>query len=79
MMTHEQARVCFETNAWAILTLRQRAQFQLHEEKLVMPFRSFHQAMEYALDRPIGITECGLRADGLVAELDRSDGYHDRA
>jgi hypothetical protein len=51
------------------MTHRERATFQLYEEKLCMPFDVFHEAIEKTLSRPVLTHEFGLNIDGLKEEL----------
>ena len=45
------------------------ATFQLHEERLCMPFDVFHEALEKAIGRPVFTHELGLDAEGIKREL----------
>ena len=51
------------------LTLRERAELQLSQRRLCMPFDMFHEAIEAALDRPVQTLEMGLNMGGLRKEL----------
>lgn len=68
-MTRDQAIALFESKFWETMGFRERAMFQLFEDKLCMPFEVFHEAIEKALDRPVFTHEFGLNPDGLKAEL----------
>jgi hypothetical protein len=68
-MTKEQAIALSESGWWKPLSHRERAMFQMFEERLCMPFDVFHEAVEKALGRPVFTHEFGLNADGLKKEL----------
>lgn len=68
-MTQEQAIALAESKFWEQMTLRQRAEFQLFERRLCMPFDVFHEAVEKTLGRPVFTHEFGLNLEGLKAEL----------
>lgn len=68
-LTKEQAIELAESGAWKDMNLRQRAEFQLLQDTLCMPFDVFHEAVEKTLGRPIYTHEFGLNRDGLIAEL----------
>ena len=71
MMTREQAISCYEMNVWAMLTVRQRVELQMAEDRLCMPLTVFHKAISDILGRPVYTHELGLNREGLAAELDR--------
>ncbi len=52
-MTKQEAETLFETNWWKEISHRERAEFQLWEDRLCMPFDVFHEAVEKSLDRPV--------------------------
>jgi len=68
-VTREQAVTLYESKLWEAMTFRERATFQLHEERLCMPFAVFHEAVEIALGRPVFTHEFRLNVDGLKREL----------
>lgn len=68
-LTKEQAIALHETKFWEPMSLRERAMFQMFEERLCMPFDVFHEAVEKTLDRPVFTHEFGVNVDGLQAEL----------
>ena len=51
------------------MTARQKAEFQLTQDKLCMPFQVFHEAIEATLGRPVYTHEFGLNYEGLGREL----------
>jgi len=68
-MTKEQAIQIHDSGVWREWTDRQRAEFQLSEDLLCMPFDVFHESVEKALGRPVWTHEFGLNRDGLISEL----------
>ena len=70
-LTREQAIAFHDSGAWQKLDARQRAAFQLGQDKLCMPFAEFHKAVEDALGRPVFTHEFGLNREGLVSELNK--------
>lgn len=68
-LTTEQAIEFANSGAWKEMSFRQRAEFQMLQRKLCMPFEVFHEAVEEALGRPVYTHEFGLNYDGLLAEL----------
>jgi hypothetical protein len=68
-MNKEQAIKLYESKFWEKMSYRDKATFQLFEEKLCMPFDVFHEAMERTLNRPIWTHEFGLNYEGLKKEL----------
>lgn len=68
-MTKEEAVALLESKFWEHLSLRKRAEFQLFEKRLCMPFAVFHEAIEKTLGRPVFTHEFALGLDGLKMEL----------
>ena len=68
-LTEFQARRFAESGSWKILNQRQRALFQLQQDKLCMPFVEFHKAIEQELGRPVYTHEFGLNRWGLLKEV----------
>lgn len=67
-MTREQAIELHRSRFWEGMTPRERAEFQLHEKRLCMPFEVFHKAVEESLGRPVWTHEFA-RLDLLRVEL----------
>lgn len=67
-MTREQAIALAESKFWEPMSFRERAEFQLHEPLLCMPFDVFHEAVEKALGRPVFTHEFAFM-DLLKVEL----------
>lgn len=68
-ITKEIAMQLFESKFWEEMTLRERAEFQLFEPLLCMPFGIFHEAIEKTLGRPVYTHEFGMNWEGLKKEL----------
>ena len=68
-LTKTQAIAFHDSGAWKSMNHRQRAEFQMQQKKLCMPFGIFHEAIEKALGRPVFTHEFGLNEKGLNAEL----------
>ena len=67
--TKEQAIAFYENKAWESMTDRQRAEFQMEQDLLCMPFDVFQASMESAIGRPVWTHEFGMNRDGLRREL----------
>jgi hypothetical protein len=52
-LTKDEAVALADSKFWEKLTPRERAEFQLQEDRLCMPFAIFHEAVEIALGRPV--------------------------
>lgn len=69
-VTKEQAIALAKSGFWKNLSYRERATFQLFEEKLCMPWEVFHEAIEKTLGRPVYTHEfAGKNMDRLKSEL----------
>jgi hypothetical protein len=68
-MTKEQAIKLYESKFWESMNYHERAQFQLFEPLLCMPFGVFHEAVEKCLNRPVFTHEFGLNIKGLQKEF----------
>lgn len=68
-MTQEEAVKLYESNFWETMSFRDRATFQLIEDRLCMPFDVFHEAIEKTLGRPVFTHEFGLARKELISEL----------
>lgn len=69
-MTLEQAVALAESRWWETCSDYDIALFQLHEDRLCLPFERFHEAVEKALGRPVFTHEFGtLGHAGLCREL----------
>ena len=68
-MTKKEALVLYDSGFWKEMTHRERAEFQMFEKRLCMPFSVFHEALEKTLGRPVYTHEFGLNWQGLQDEL----------
>lgn len=67
-LTHDEAVAFHDEKKWEPMTHRERAEFQMEQTLLCMPFGVFHEAMEKALNRPVWTHEFAER-DRLRQEL----------
>lgn len=68
-LTKEQAIEFHDSGAWKNMGDKEKALFQMEQDKLCMPFSEFHRCVEATLGRPVWTHEFGLNLDGLKAEL----------
>lgn len=68
-LTEAEAIAFHDARRWVTMSLRERAEFQLRQDRLCMPFGVFHEAVEKTLGRPVFTHEFGLNRCGLIAEL----------
>ena len=66
-MELEEAVALYDSEFWKDMTYRERATFQLFEERLCMPFDVFHEAIEKTLGRPVFTHEFAF--DGIKKEF----------
>jgi len=52
-LSKDEAVAFAEGKQWEPMTLRERTEFQLFQDRLCMPFGVFHEAVEKALGRPV--------------------------
>ncbi len=67
-LTREQAIEFAEAGKWEAMSFRERAEFQLEQDLMCMPFDKFHEAVERTLDRSVWTHEFADR-DRLRDEL----------
>jgi hypothetical protein len=67
-LTRDEAVAFHDEKKWEPMSHRERAEFQMEQDKLCMPFSVFHEAMEKAIGRPVWTHEFAER-DRLRAEL----------
>lgn len=67
-LTKEEAIVFGENKLYERMSFRQRAEFQIEQDRLCMPFDVFHEAIEKTLGRPVFTHEFAF-ADNLRKEL----------
>ena len=68
-MTKKEAIKLYESEFWKDMSLRDRAVFQMFEDRLCMPFGIFHEVVEKTLGRPVFTHEFGFNRDGIKKEL----------
>lgn len=68
-MTDEQGETFRTSKAWETMSHRERAILQLLQQRLWMPFRIFHAAVENTLSRPIPAEQLGLNRSKLINEI----------
>ena len=68
-LTEKKAIEFFDSKKLAAMSFRERAEFQIFQDRLCMPFSVFHEAVEKTLKRPVFTHEFGLNRDGLKKEL----------
>ena len=68
-LTKEQAIAFCENKCYEEMNYRQRAEFQMEQDRLCMPFDVFHEAIEKTLVRPVFTHEFCLNREGLKKEL----------
>ena len=68
-MKKEEAIKLSESEFWKTMSYKERAKFQLFEDKLCMPFEVFHESIEKTLGRPVQTIEFGFNVEGLKKEL----------
>ena len=69
ILTKDQAIDFSKKEACKYLSFRKRAELQMTQDRLCMPFDVFHEAIEKTLGRPVYTHEFGLNVDGLKNEL----------
>lgn len=62
-LTEEQAIQFLEAKLYKGMTYRQRAEFQVLQDRLCMPFNVFHKAITEALGRPVYTHEFAYREE----------------
>jgi len=68
-LSKEQAMAFAKNKLYTAMTDRKKAEFQLLQDRLCMPFSVFHEAIEATLERPVYTHEFGLNREGLLDEL----------
>ena len=69
-LTKEQAIAFVENKLYEDMTDREKAEFQIEQERLCMPFDVFHKAIEKTLGRPVFTHEfASAYVDNLKKEL----------
>lgn len=69
-MTKKEATNFFDNKGWMLLNERKRAELQINQDLLCMPFDIFHSAIEKTIGRSIFTHEFGSKGHvGLKKEL----------
>ena len=68
-LTAEEARAFAESGKWKTMSLQERAEFQINQQYLAMPFEEFHGAVEHATGRPVYTHEFGFNWKGIQDEI----------
>jgi len=68
-MTKKEALEFHDSGKWKDMSHKELALFQLKEEKLCVPFSTFHEAVEKAIGRPV-FTHEFVKPDLLIAEIE---------
>lgn len=68
-ITSEEAIKIRDSGIWQDWSHKERAAFQLHQNKPAMPFDIFHEAVTKALGRDVYTHEFAMDRQGLIAEL----------
>ena len=68
-LTEQEAIAFHDNKLYENMSSKERAQFQLAQDRLCMPFDVFHEAVEEALGRPVWTHEFALNRQGLIKEL----------
>lgn len=68
-LTREEAIEFHDSKKWESMTLHERAEFQLDQDKLCMPFDVFHEAVEKTIGRPVFTHEFGMNAERIKDEV----------
>ena len=66
----EQEAINFANNKlYEKMSEKERAIFQMTQDRLCMPFDVFHEAVEHTLGRPVFTHELALTREGILKEL----------
>lgn len=68
-LTRDEALALGETGWWRGRPMNEVAMFQLHQDRLCMPFDTFTMCVSVALNRPTRSIEFGMSRRDLIAEL----------
>lgn len=68
-MTDEQGSAFQDSKRWETMSHRDQATLQLLQQRLWMPFKVFHNAVEKTLGRALPATDLGLNRSRLIEEL----------
>lgn len=68
-LTKQEAINFYDGKLYEYMSDREKAIFQITQDRLCMPFDVFHEAVEKTLGRPVYTHEFGLNTDGLIMEI----------
>lgn len=68
-LTKEEAVAFCDHKLYEKMNYKEKAVFQMLQDRLCMPFDVFHEAVEKTLGRPVFTHEFGLNSDGLMKEI----------
>ena len=68
-LSEQEAINFYEQKLYEKMSDKEKAIFQLTQDRLCMPFEVFHEAVEKTLGRPVYTHELALDRDGLLEEL----------
>lgn len=68
-LTEEQAIQLADSKAYEAMSHRERAVFQMNQDRLCMPFDIFHEAVVKTLARSVFTHEFATNKQGIIAEL----------
>lgn len=68
-LTREQAIQLHDSGFYEDMTYKEKAEFQINEQLLCMPFDVFHEAVEKTIGRPVFTHEFSMNYDGILAEI----------
>jgi len=67
-LTEEQAKDFYHSGKWKEMDLNTRAEFQMLQNRICMPFDEFHKSVEARLGRPVWTHEFAFR-DRIFDEM----------
>lgn len=68
-LTEQEAINFYNNKLYEKMSEKERAIFQMEQDRLCMPFPMFHEALEHTLGRPVYTHEFALNREGLRKEL----------
>lgn len=68
-LTKEEAINFYDNKLYEEMNYKEKAVFQMQQDRLCMPFDVFHEAVEKTIGRPVFTHEFGLNRDGLMKEI----------
>ena len=68
-LSEQEAISFYNDKLYEKMSDKEKAIFQLTQDRLCMPFEVFHEAIEKTLGRPVFTHELALNRNGLLEEL----------